>query len=364
MPEPFVAQLGRISGKLLSDNLLRNGIDLTFRNGPTDSDLLYVDVNNSRIGINTTPTTELDINGTSNLRGNLLISDATARFGNIIFQTDGTVTSSVGPIIFDLPAGNSQITMGSFLTSDFKVKDNYIQATTLNSDINLYASGTGVVDIQSNATISNDLYIDGSISTDVNMTVYGQFIIGNDPLDTVVIEPNFSQDVVPLGTGTFDLGSASYRWANTYINSAPDLLPGNITTSEVIVSDQIKINTLGISTIQSNDPLLVTSGSGFINLESLTINEGNIDNGSSTPVTISSTGTGYVEILGTNAMVVPVGTTAERPYGEVGETRWNTDLQYLECFDGTVYQVATGGGVVVTAAVMQEFADIYALILG
>jgi len=364
MSEPFVAQLGRISGKLLASNLLRDGVELTFRNGPLDADLLYLDVASGRVGINTIPTEALDVNGTSNLRGNLLVSDATARFGNIIFQTDGTVTSQVGPIIFDLPAGNSQITMGSFLTSDFKVKDNYIQATTLNSDINLYANGAGIVDIQSNATISNDLYIDGSISTDVNMTVYGQFIIGNDPLDTVVIEPNFSQDVVPLGTGIFDLGSASYRWANAYINNVPDLLPENITTSEIIVSNQIKINTLGISTIQSNDPLLVSSGSGFINLESLIINDGNIDTVTSTPITISSTGTGYVEIVGTNAMVVPVGTTAERPYGEIGETRWNTDLQYLECFDGSVYQVATGGGVVVTAEVMQEFADIYALILG
>lgn len=364
MPEPFVAQLGRISGKLLASNLLRDGVELTFRNGPLDTDLLYLDVASGQIGINTIPTEVLDIDGTSNIRGNLLVSDATARFGNVIFQTDGTITSYVGPIIFDLPAGNSRITMGSLLTSDFKVKDNYIQATTLNSDINLYANGAGVVDIQSNARMANDLYIDGSISTDVNMTVYGQFIIGSDPLDTVVIEPNFSQDVVPLGTGIFDLGSSSYRWANAYINSAPDLISENITTNEIIVSDQIKINTLGISTIQSNDPLLITSGSGFINLESLTINDGNINNSSSTPVTISSAGTGYVEIVGTNAMVVPVGTSAERPYGEIGETRWNTDLQYLECFDGTVYQVATGGGVVVTAAIMQEFADIYTLILG
>ncbi len=364
MSEPFVAQLGRISGKLLSDNLLRNGVDLTFRNAPTDADLLYLDVNTGKVGINTTPTTELDINGTSNLQGNLIISDATARFGNIIFQTDGTVTTGVGPIIFDLPPGNARITMGTFLTSDFKVKDNYIQATNLDSDINLYANGTGIVDIQSTANISNDVYLDGSISTPVNMTVYGQFIIGNDPLDTVVIEPNFSQDVVPLGTGLFDLGSASFRWANAYINDAPDLLPGNITTSEIIVSDQININSNGISTIQSNDPLIVTSGSGSVNLESITINNNNIINNSGSSLTLSSTGIGYVEITGTNAFTIPVGTTAERSFGEVGETRWNTDLGYLECFDGTTYQVATGGGVVVTAEIMQEFADIYALILG
>jgi hypothetical protein len=196
------------------------------------------------------------------------------------------------------------------------------------------------------------------------MTVYGQFIIGDNPLDTVVIEPNFSQDLVPLGTGIFNLGSASYRWANAYINDAPDLLSGNITTTEIVVSDQINISSTGLGTIQSNDPLIVTSGSGSVNLESITINGSNIVNNSNAALTLRSTGLGYVEIVGNNAFAIPVGTSDERAFSEIGETRWNTDLGYLECFDGSVYQVATGGGVVVTAQVMQEFADIYALILG
>jgi len=40
--------VGRISGPLLKANLLRNGVDLAF-----ETDLLYLDVNNSRIGVNT-----------------------------------------------------------------------------------------------------------------------------------------------------------------------------------------------------------------------------------------------------------------------------------------------------------------------
>ena len=50
--------IGRISGPLLKANLVRNGVDLTFRNGATDPDILYVDVNNARIGVNNSaPTT-------------------------------------------------------------------------------------------------------------------------------------------------------------------------------------------------------------------------------------------------------------------------------------------------------------------
>ena len=52
--------IGRISGPLLKSNLIRNGIDLAF-----ETDLLYLDVTNNRIGINTaTPQYDLDVNGT------------------------------------------------------------------------------------------------------------------------------------------------------------------------------------------------------------------------------------------------------------------------------------------------------------
>ena len=52
--------IGRISGPLLKQNLLREGVNLAF-----ETDLLYLDVNNSRVGIKTsTPQYDLDVNGT------------------------------------------------------------------------------------------------------------------------------------------------------------------------------------------------------------------------------------------------------------------------------------------------------------
>ena len=53
--------IGRISGPLLKANLLRNGVDLAF-----ETNLLYLDVNNSRVGINNaTPQYDLDVTGTT-----------------------------------------------------------------------------------------------------------------------------------------------------------------------------------------------------------------------------------------------------------------------------------------------------------
>ena len=54
--------IGRISGSVLKSNLTRNGTDLAF-----ETNLLYLDVTNSYVGIGTSsPTTALDINGTVN----------------------------------------------------------------------------------------------------------------------------------------------------------------------------------------------------------------------------------------------------------------------------------------------------------
>ena len=50
-----MAQLGRISGPILKENLLREGVDIAF-----ETDLLYIDVNNDRIGVRTnSPSSEI-----------------------------------------------------------------------------------------------------------------------------------------------------------------------------------------------------------------------------------------------------------------------------------------------------------------
>jgi hypothetical protein len=87
----------------------------------------------------------------------------------------------------------------------------------------------------------------------------------------------------------------------------------------------------------------------------------NLTNGA---LTLTHTGTGYLTINDTNAFRIPFGTTAERTPVEVGATRWNSDIGYMECFDGTVWQVATGGGIVITAPIMEELGHVYTLIFG
>lgn len=364
MSEPFVAQLGRISGKLLSDNLVRNGTPLTFRNGPVDADLLYLDVNNARIGINANPPTEaLDITGSSRIGTNMLVTGTAATIDNIILNTSGSVTSTVGPIIISPTGVDAYVQYGKVLTPEFEIKDNRIRGLDTNSDITLDTSGTGKVDIQASTDIAGNLAVTGNIQSTGNVRLDGQFIIGDSPLDTISIAPDFTQSILPGLAGTYDFGTSIKRWGNLYLydmNGADA-----VTTQNLFISDQVQFsNTNTISTLQSNDNLILNPASGVVRIDNISITGGTITNLTNGALTLTHTGQGYLTINDTNAFRIPFGTTAERTAYETGATRWNSTIGYLECFDGAVWQVATGGGVVITAPIMEELSHVYTLIFG
>ena len=88
-------ELGRISGPLLADNLKRNGNNLAF-----ETQLLYFDVVNNRIGINTgTPTRDLLVNSTTNTL-NLLVTTE-ADLGSNFAITDSQIQNFVDVIYIE-----------------------------------------------------------------------------------------------------------------------------------------------------------------------------------------------------------------------------------------------------------------------
>jgi len=91
--------IGRISGSVLKSNLTRNGVDLAF-----ETNLLYLDVTNSRVGIGTSePTSTLQVNGTTTTTG------LTA---NGAINIDGTGTSNIDNVII----GANTPVAGTFTT--------------------------------------------------------------------------------------------------------------------------------------------------------------------------------------------------------------------------------------------------------
>lgn len=356
--EDSLVQLGRISGKLLKDNLTRNGINLAF-----ETDLLYLDVVNKRIGVTTaTPTHDLHVNGTTHTT-NLIVDGTSAKIGNVIFNTDGSISTQVGTLHI-VPTGDETIVIehDRVITDTLDINDNYIAGLVPGRNIELRPNGSGITNISANSYVNGDVAVTGSIFANTDVNIKGILTIGDTIFDTVTVVPDFSQSIIPGDNNLYDLGTDIKRWRNLYIQDNA-IIPEFI-SSTVTVSNQMYIAGNSITSLQSNDDLFLTSNEGTVTLEKISFKDDTITNLLDSAIRISSTGNGYLQFAGSFGILIPAGTTEERVGNAVGDTRWNTDLDYMECFDGTVWQVATGGGATVTQELMEDFGHRYTLIFG
>jgi hypothetical protein len=390
-PLDYVSALGRISGKLLDANIQRNGVDLAFNN-----DLLYLKVSpiiigiaeadgedgdpnydstlpaalsGTGIGIKTdTPIYDLDINNTAHSIQTQVTNLAT--IDNLTFNVNGTIGSLIGPIEITSTDINSVISYSELLSDYLSFNDNYI-ASISNRDIKLDPNGTGKVVFEGGAQITGNLAVTGNILVDGNLTEASNIIIGDQPFDTVTINTDFSQSIIPGTDITYDLGtdnrdSTLGRWDKLYavdLSKVDNMLP-----NQIIVSEQMDINGLTnkISGIQSNEDMLLTPNTGITYIERTKWQDNTITNLNNTPLTIRSTNNGYTVFTSTNAIIIPAGDdSTRRASPEVGETRWSTNNHYLECFDGTVWATSIGGGSgnIVTSAIMEDLINVYTIAL-
>jgi hypothetical protein len=406
-PQDFVNALGRISGKLLTDNLLRNGVDLAF-----DTDLLYLKVSPvvtgtvgapefddrdpnlgkpgstslpaTAIGINTdVPVYTLDVNGDTNF--NNFIVTTQAAIDNIIINAPDQFTTSVGGIQIS-PAGVDPSMFHDRLTTSALIfNDNSISSIS-NQNIVFDPNGTGQFRIEADTNITGDLGVTGNINITGNLSKQGSIFLGDDRFDgegnvpendTITINTDFAQSIIPGDDLTYNLGidradSTPRRWAQAHIldwtTISTGAWPGSgLRPQAVLVSDQMRLDGVvnKISAIQSNEDIALLPDTGIVYVERTKWQDSEITNLLNTPLTFASTGIGYTNITGTNAFVIPAGDNSQqRPAPEVGETRWNTEVGYLECFDGTVWNISTGGGDEVTTVIMEDLSHVYTLMLG
>ena len=364
-----MSQLGRIGGQVLTDNLLRAGVDLAF-----ETDLLYLDVTNQRIGVkDSTPVYDLDVN--NNIYANELTVVTQLAPGNLRFNAPNTISTSVGGIDVYIN-GAGQLFHDRLATANLVLDGNLISSIS-NSNIILDPNGSGTVQLMSNTNITGDLAVSGNISMSGNLTGLGTLTLGDQTIDTVSINTDFTQSIIPGDDLTYALGadagdSSARRWAELHTPQwqyfTDGAWPGSgIQPQIATISDQMTLDgTINkISTIQSNDDIVLNPNTGITFVENIKWQANDITNLLNTPLTLTSSGIGYYNISGTNAMIIPPGSELDRRASpDLGETRWNTDEDYLECFDGTVWAVSTGGGIEVTTDIMNDLSNVYALILG
>jgi len=234
------AELGRISGPLLSADLLRNGVDLAF-----ETDLLYLDVNNGRIGVRTdAPTRPLLVNDTINTTN--LIADTSVTVDDFIFSTNRIQHQNGIIYISPNPALDPKILTTKVGTLNLRVSDQLIENITNNSNIELSPNGSGLVNFYSDTVnVNGDLHATGNITWD------GDVVIGNADTDNVIFNSDINSNIVPDITDTYDLGTSLKRWNKLYVD--------NVEADSINMSG-VTVNNIDLLTLTGNTIYVSTNG--------------------------------------------------------------------------------------------------------
>ena len=323
---------------MLESNLSRSA-NLAFQ-----TDLIYLDVGNDRVGIRTdTPGNfALDVNGDTRIQGNqtitgnlevqgttttidttnttvedpLLLLNSSASSGNdsgIMINRSGSnnavfywdednttfkiVTSTSGADsteVIDTAFANFQmneLTVNSVATDGLNITDNTISSTRSNDDINLDPAGTGSVNVSS-AKITN----------------------------------------VATPTASSDAANKSYVDGQISGIASTSISEGN---SDVTVSDSGS----GTITMTADGTTQVTVDATGVDIGNFTFSGNKItQTASNADYEMDNTGTGNFVFIGTTGIIVPKGTTAERPTAEAGVIRYNTTTgKYEVSQDGSTW---------------------------
>jgi hypothetical protein len=298
--------IGRISGPLLNENLTRNGVDLDFRNAPSDVPLIFFDVGGNRIGVNKdAPATDLDAIGQTIKTTDLQSTSTSTQIANYTFN-GSNLNVSTGNILFNAAEA---IVASTIETDNIRITDNTISTFNSNADIDLTPNGTGIVEVYSNMKVF------GNLDTPQTITMGGNITIGDDSNDTVDFNTEFTSDLTPDVTEVSNLGNSVNKWNSikTFKLNGTKLDTPNI-----------KIETNYITSQVSNSNLdLFGNASGNVLLEDLTFANNTIS--STTDIEVSTDTT----LDTTAAMQIPIGTTAQRTSLNAG-IRFNTDTTNFE----------------------------------
>ena len=285
-------------------------------------------------------------------------------------------------------------------SSDILFNDNYITTTESNSNLELRGNADGRIHLNDIHFKGNTLYANRDDSTIPTLEIRA---------DKFVMD---STDSITLPKGTFTLNEDSTANADIRYDTSIDQFVGkegglqrvfggiysndlqtrvridsnnNAIFFDVNGVNVMEMNSIGEtyahrielqgididgSTIQTNNTngdiiLLPEGGTGRTQIEAIQFLDRTIYTTGTNIGTLAATGNGYIKFNQDNALRVPIGTSAERePNPEVGSSRYNTDLAYLENYTAGGWVTAAGTGAGVSEADMNEIMNEFILIFG
>ena len=256
-----------------------------------DDNFITTTTSNSNLELRANGTGEVVVPSNDvTIEQNLTVNGDTDLENTVVNGTIDQVGDTTQTGNFDL-TGDLTVTGAVNVTSamqfeNIRIAGNVLETTLSNSDLELRANGSGIVEIPNNdVTISNDLTV-------------GQTLYVNDIAATGTITAN------------------------------------NFTTGDILIDDNF------ITTTTSNSNLeLRTSGTGSVIVDDFTITDSTI---STTQDLVLDPGSEKVIIDSTGALKIPTGDTSERPTAATGQIRYNTDLNRFEGYNGTDWIILQG----------------------
>lgn len=319
--------INRIQGNILADNLVR-GSALAFQN-----DLLYIDVINGNIGVNTSSATHtLTVNGNCNILGPFSANDIYS--GNSISAV-GNITGNIGSfnelVVGNIDIGNligggnltvDSVTANLFLSSVGNVVGNILIGNIVSAVGNVQAANVNATTVSATGNVEGLLVLGTTLSATGN-------VVGGNLLTTGVVST--SGNVEAANVLAIVVSSTGNVIGGNILTNGDISAAGNITANNFSGIGNISLGNLSIS----NTTITTTLGTGNI--------------------TLVPTGGALVFIDTTTGLVLPTGNTTERPSPvSTGTVRFNTDSTRIEVYDGSQWdsvvsdvtnQTLTGNGV-------------------
>lgn len=217
--------IGKISGPLLKENLIREGINIAF-----ETDLLYLDVNNRKIGVKTSsPTHDLTVNGTT--RTNILEVLDSANIGDLVLDNN-QIYSTTGTLNLSPTIGGQVVYQSKLLVDDIQIQGNQIATVNSNADLNFTTSGTGKINLNGNTEVLGNLHATGTITADGNLT------LGDGNTDSITFNADIASNIIPDIDNTFQLGAPAKRWKDIWVGTlhADAVVTGAITVDGIDIA--------------------------------------------------------------------------------------------------------------------------------
>ena len=293
----------KIGGNMLESNLTRVS-NLAFQ-----TDLFYLDISNDRVGIRTDAPGNfaLDVNGTARIQSNLTVGGNATITGDLTVEGTTTTINTTNTTVEDpilllnssASGGNDSGIMINRSGQDNAVfywdedNDKFKLVTTTSDATSTEIIESAFANFQVNDFTANDITAN-SVATD-GINISDNVISATRSNDNLVLSP--------AGTGTIDASSSR-------ISNVSDPVAGTDAATKNYVDSQV---------------------SAVTDIENFTFSGSKItQTASNADFEFDNTGTGNFVFIGNTGMIIPSGSTAQRPTAQVGIIRYNTDTSKYE----------------------------------